>query len=374
MSTTALLERLAGRPERFPGALLLTGASEERLEAEARRLAAILLCAGDGGEGDDGRDCRRRVASGMHPDLLVVGPQGVQIRIDAVREGVQFGVGKPYEGERRVAVVTRAEMLGVEASNALLKSLEEPGAHFHWILTTTRAESLLATIRSRCVAVPLSAESLAEREAAWVARGFSAGDAAELAVLEPVTQEDAPALLETHRRWRDDVLMAIASGIGERRVAPLILLAEALAHAPPERARLFAELLADAAVAAGASSDLIRHKAVAGAIHDLARRRNPRRCAAPPSRRPMLPPTTAAATNASTTSPSSWNSPGSREHDEGSRLRAVEEGLAPSRPIVVVNRGGRPKGRPYGTEERREGSPSCRRGGACPSRPIVVDQ
>jgi hypothetical protein len=273
LSTTAVLERLAGRPERFPGALLLTGASDARLEAEAWRLAAILLCAGSDAEA--GRECRRRVAAAMHPDLLVVLPQGVQIRIDAVREGVRFGAGKPYEAARRVAIVTRAELLGVEASNALLKSLEEPGGHFHWILTTTRAEALLATIRSRCVAVPLAPESRPERAAAWAARGFAAEDAAELAGLEPVTEEEAPALLEAHRRWRDDVLLALERGTGERRIAPLLLLAEALAHAPPERARLLAELLADAAVAAGASSDLLRHKAVAGAIHGLARRLPP---------------------------------------------------------------------------------------------------
>jgi hypothetical protein len=273
VNASTVLERLAGRPEKFPGALLLTGASEGRLEAEASRLAAILLCAGD--EAEASRECRRRAAAGMHPDLLAVLPQGVQIRIDAVREGVQFGAGKPYESARRVAIVTRAELLGVEASNALLKSLEEPGGHFHWILTTTRAEALLPTIRSRCVAVPLTPESRPDRAAAWVARGFSLEDAEELAGLEPVTAEEAPALLETHRKWRDDLLLALERGIGERRVAPLLLLAEALAHAPPERARLLPELLADAAVAAGASSDLLRHKAVAGAIHGLARRLEP---------------------------------------------------------------------------------------------------
>ena len=156
-----------------------------------------------------------------------------------------------------------------------MKSLEEPGGHFHWILTTTRAEALLPTIRSRCVAVPLAPESRSDRAADWVARGFPPEDAEELAGLEPVTAEEAPALLETHRKWRDDLLLALERGIGERRVAPLLLLAEALAHVAPERARLLPELLADAAVAAGASSDLLRHKAVAGAINGLARRLRP---------------------------------------------------------------------------------------------------
>lgn len=275
LSATTLLERLAGRPEQFPGALLLTGPSETLLESEARRLATGLLCAGGDADSEASRECRRRVAAGMHPDLLVVLPEGVQIRIDAVREAVAFGAGKPYEAARRVAIVARADLLGLEASNALLKSLEEPGRHFHWILAATRAETLLPTIRSRCVSVPVALESRSDRAAAWLARGFSAEDAAELAGLEPVSQEEAPALLETHRRWRDEVLRAIEEGVARRRIAPLLLLAEALAHAPPERARLLAELLADAAVAAGTSSDLLRHKAVAGAIHDLARRRTP---------------------------------------------------------------------------------------------------
>jgi DNA polymerase III, delta subunit len=270
-----MLERLAGRPEQFPGALLLTGPSETQLATEARRLAAGLLCTGADSDSGASRECRRRVAAGMHPDLLVVLPQGVQIRIDAVREGVAFGAGKPYEAARRVAIVPRAELLGLEASNALLKSLEEPGRHFHWILATTRAETLLSTIRSRCVAVPVALESRSDRVAAWLARGFSAEDSAELAGLEPVSPEEAPALLETHRRWRDDVSTAIEEGVARRRIAPLLLLAESLAHAPPERARLLAELLADAAVAAGTSSGPLRHRAVAGAIYDLARRRPP---------------------------------------------------------------------------------------------------
>jgi DNA polymerase III delta prime subunit len=270
-----MLERLAGRPERFPGALLLTGPSETLLATEARELAAGLLCAGPDSDSEASRECRRRVAAGIHPDLLVVPVQGVQIRIDAVREGVAFGAGKPYEAARRVAILARAELLGLEASNALLKSLEEPGRHFHWILATTRAETLLPTIRSRCVAVPVAPESRPQRAAAWLARGFSEEDAAELAGLEPVSPQEAPALLETHRRWRDDVLTAIGEGVARRRIAPLLLLAESLANASPERARILAELLADAAVAAGTSSGPLRHRAVAGAIHDLARRRPP---------------------------------------------------------------------------------------------------
>ena len=273
MTTASLLERLAARPGNFPGSLLLTGSPEKRLQGEARRLAATLLCSGE----DPERRCDscRRVLSGIHPDLLVVEPQGVQIRIDRIREAVAFGAGRPYESERRVAVVDHAELLGPEAANALLKSLEEPGKHFHWILTTARPEALLPTVCSRCVAVALARQPRAERAAEWVSRGFSEEDATELAGLEPAEKEEAPALLEQHRKWREDVLLAIGAGISQRRVAPLLLLAEALAQSEPEGARLLSELLADAAVASGASSELLRHRAVAAGIRDLSRRLTP---------------------------------------------------------------------------------------------------
>ncbi|HKF45480.1 MAG TPA: DNA polymerase III subunit [Thermoanaerobaculia bacterium] len=264
-----MLERLAETPGRFPGALLLTGPSAARLEEEARRLAAILLCPSE----DPGWRCGscRRAIAGLHPDLTVVQPQGVQIRIDGVREAVGFGAGKPYESSRRVAIVSRAEMLGAEAANALLKTLEEPGRHFHWILTTTRAEALLPTVRSRCVAVPLPRESRAERTEAWVSRGFPAEDAAELVDIDLEDPRQAAEVLEEHRAWRANILAALEAGLARRAVAPLLLLAEALAQADADRARLFPEILADAAVASAGSSELLRHRSAAAGILNLAR-------------------------------------------------------------------------------------------------------
>jgi DNA polymerase-3 subunit delta' len=274
LSTARLLERLAAQPEKFPGALLLTGSSETRLEAEARRLAAILLCPGEAPE----RRCPscRRIASGLHPDLLPVEPQGVQIRIDSIREAIAFGSGKPYEAARRVAIIGHADRLGLEAANALLKSLEEPGRHLHWILTTKRPENLPATVRSRCSTVELTPASRAERAADWASRGFSEADAGELALLELAPEEDARTLLEEYQKARSDILLALRAGLAERRIAPLLLLAESLGQAEPSRARLLAELLADAALASSGSADRLRHRPVAGAILELAARAKPR--------------------------------------------------------------------------------------------------
>ena len=270
MTASAALERLAASPERFPGALLLSGPSAATLDAAARRLAAALLCPG----GDPEHRCEscRRAGAGLHPDLFRVEPEGVQIRVDRVREALLFGAGRPYEAGRRVVVVSQAEMLGAEAANALLKSLEEPGQRLRWILVTTRPEALLTTIRSRCVAAALPQPSAAERAAFFRERGFSQEDAADLAQLVQGEDEAAPDL-PSLRALRARIASALEAGLAERRLPALILLAElAGGRGGEEAARLLAQVLADAALTASGASDFVRHQALSGKLAELARR------------------------------------------------------------------------------------------------------
>jgi len=277
-----VLAKLAADPDRFPGALLLTGASETRLEEESRHLAARLLCPASDPHPRSEATCGscRRALEGFHPDLLSIEPEGVQIKVDRVREAIAFGAGRPYESARRVARMLRADLLGVEGANALLKSLEEPGARFRWILTTTRPESLLPTIRSRTTAVALPTPSRAERENAWIERGFSEDDARDLVQFLPEEDAEAEAdpatVLAEARASRQAVVAALEEGLVGQRSAALLLLAEAAAS--PERgdARLLAEILADAALAAeAANAGAIRHRAVAGKLAEIARRTGP---------------------------------------------------------------------------------------------------
>jgi len=60
----------------------------------------------------------------------------------------------PTRAKKKVYIIDEAHMLTVEASNALLKTLEEPPAHVIFILATTDPEKLIPTIRSRTVLVP----------------------------------------------------------------------------------------------------------------------------------------------------------------------------------------------------------------------------
>ncbi|QER42323.1 DNA polymerase III subunit gamma/tau [Thermodesulfobacterium sp. TA1] len=70
--------------------------------------------------------------------------------IDQIREIIENLKYAPTRGKAKVYIIDEAHMLTKEASNALLKSLEEPPSHVYFILATTEPNRLLPTILSRC--------------------------------------------------------------------------------------------------------------------------------------------------------------------------------------------------------------------------------
>jgi len=114
----------------------------------ARAFAAALLADGAA----DPENASARVRSGAHPDLTWVAPTGAaQMLVSDIDEPVVGAATRtPFESNRRVFVIERAEAMDDPAANRLLKTLEEPPAFAHLILLTDRPENLLPTIRSRC--------------------------------------------------------------------------------------------------------------------------------------------------------------------------------------------------------------------------------
>ena len=99
---------------------------------------------------------RGRVERRAHPDLYVLEPLGDQIRIDEVRKLRRDLHMRPFEAERRVYVVVSAHTLNEEASDALLKDLEEPPPYAVICLLADELGPVPPTIRSRCQLDPLS--------------------------------------------------------------------------------------------------------------------------------------------------------------------------------------------------------------------------
>jgi len=161
-----LWQRLAGR-SRHAHAYLLHGPAGIGKRALAEHLANRLLCQAPNGLEPCGQ-CKscRLLQAGSHPDHFLLEPEEADkaIRVDQVRELVDFVVQTAQLGGRKVVLLEPAEAMNLNAANALLKSLEEPSGDCVLLLISHQPSRLLPTIRSRCVqqACPLpgAADSL----------------------------------------------------------------------------------------------------------------------------------------------------------------------------------------------------------------------
>jgi DNA polymerase-3 subunit delta' len=168
----AVLAPALGTPSAPSHAYLFHGPGGAGKRAAARALAAELLAEGEA-DPDSARD---RVLSGAHPDLTWVVPSGAhEILVSDIDQPVISAASKtPFESSRRVFVIERADELGDEAANRMLKTLEEPASFVHLILLTDRLGEILPTIRSRCQMVRFEAPSEQEAAAALAELGVSA--------------------------------------------------------------------------------------------------------------------------------------------------------------------------------------------------------
>jgi DNA polymerase-3 subunit delta' len=143
-------------------AILLSGMAGLGKRLLALRIAQALNC--ERSPADPCQACRscRRIANGNHPDVRVAGmatqaaglkdeeaARQKELKISTVREWQRDIALKPYEAQRRLFILHDADKLNEEASNAMLKTLEEPPTYATIILVADSAE-LLPTIVSRC--------------------------------------------------------------------------------------------------------------------------------------------------------------------------------------------------------------------------------
>src|ERR1039457_4272090 len=115
----------------------------------ARVLAKALNCAkGATAEPDNTCDSCREISAGTSLDVLEIDAASNR-GIDQIRELREMVRYAPAGGRFKVVILDEAHMLTDEASNALLKTLEEPPDKVIFVMATTEPESLAETIRSR---------------------------------------------------------------------------------------------------------------------------------------------------------------------------------------------------------------------------------
>ena len=200
----------------------------------ARAFAAALNCQAAGPAGGCGvcSSCRK-AASGTHPDVHLLSPDGTEIKIDQVRAAQSELSLKPFEGQKKVLIVDSTEAMNDASQNAFLKTLEEPPGDSLIILITAMPQSLLPTIRSRCQELkfqplprPVLAEVLQEKRGldagdAWFAAALSRGSlgrALDMDVQKEKTdREQFLALWEGLGGMRNDEILALAEGVAKDR-------------------------------------------------------------------------------------------------------------------------------------------------------------
>ena len=99
---------------------------------------------------DSLRDKFKTVFFSGHGDIGTVVPLKKNVYVDAIRDLEREANFHPYEASARFFIVNDADKMNDAASNALLKTLEEPPAASHIFLISSRPDALLPTIRSRC--------------------------------------------------------------------------------------------------------------------------------------------------------------------------------------------------------------------------------
>ncbi len=160
----------------LPHALMLRGPAGTGKAHFAVALAQMLLCEKPVANVACGR-CKtcHLIKAGSHPDLLVVEPEedSKAIKVDQVRQLVEFVSKKSQFSGYRAVVICPAEAMNVNAANALLKSLEEPGEKTMLALVSHQVSGVLPTIRSRCQVVEFP---LPPREPALAWLGTLLGD------------------------------------------------------------------------------------------------------------------------------------------------------------------------------------------------------
>ena len=227
----------AGKPHH---AYLFDGPEGVGKRATALAFAQALNCDPAPGEGCGACDPCRKIAEGLHPDVVAFEVVPEKGQSERARELLPRLAYPPHEGRARVVLFDPADELNATAANVLLKTLEEPPPRTHFVLITALASSLLVTIRSRCQAVrfqPLSDAVVIERlqavhdldaesaAAAAALAGGSLGRALAHAASEEVTKrrELAARLLAAAAERSPRSIIEVAGELGDRDEAEATL-------------------------------------------------------------------------------------------------------------------------------------------------------
>ena len=178
----------------------IDGIGKRRLAIE---MAKTLTCKNAASEPCDACQSCAQIARAVQPDVHVIVPsEGSEaIKIQDMRALLgRIGL-HPFSSRFQVAIITEAERLTEEASNSLLKSLEEPSPHTRFILTSGHLGRCLPTILSRCQVIKCSPLTIEQTAALVVKQSGCSDDIARAAARQ--SQGSVSAALAIAQKWQE---------------------------------------------------------------------------------------------------------------------------------------------------------------------------
>ena len=155
--------------ERFPNSVIVNAPEGLGVDALISQLTDALICTNYESEACGFCHSCELMKSASHPDFHVISPEkeGKSITVDQVRASNRWAQESSQLGGLRVILLEPAEAMNESASNALLKTLEEPPSQCIFILSTRNSNRLMPTIISRCQQFNVVSPQL-EAGSAWL--------------------------------------------------------------------------------------------------------------------------------------------------------------------------------------------------------------
>jgi len=175
--------RRALQKGRLPNSMLFCGQEGVGKKSIALVLAKAMNCANKKDDACEACSSCRAINKDNFPDVMTISPEGNIVKIGQMRILKQTVYLKPMVGKKRVFIVNEAEKMNEEASNSLLKILEEPPLFSHIILITNNPEMIKSTIKSRCQILHFQPILREEIEKILLKKGFSQKKAKVISLL-----------------------------------------------------------------------------------------------------------------------------------------------------------------------------------------------